>query len=89
MRGRYRASSGQALLDAVYRGLGLAQLPDFYIEEALADGRLVSVLDDWRYDHGAVWLVYPQSRHLSPKVRRLADFLAERLQSPPWRLVAS
>lgn len=85
VRGRYRASSGQALLDAVHRGLGLAQLPDFYVEQALVEGSLVSVLDAWRYEHGAVWLVYPQSRHLSPKVRQLADFLVERLATPPWR----
>ncbi|WP_036140826.1 LysR family transcriptional regulator [Luteibacter sp. 9135] len=85
VQGRYRASSGQALLDAAHRGLGIAQLPDFYVEQALVEGSLVSLLDPWRYEHGAVWLVYPQSRHLSPKVRQLADFLVERLQTPPWR----
>jgi DNA-binding transcriptional LysR family regulator len=89
VRGRYRASSGQALLDAVHRGLGIAQLPDFYVERALAEGRLVSLLDPWRYEHGAVWLVYPQSRHLSPKVRQLADFLVERLATAPWHAPAS
>ncbi|TCV97472.1 LysR family transcriptional regulator [Luteibacter rhizovicinus] len=85
VRGRYRATSGHALLDAAERGLGLAQLPDFYVEEPLRAGRLISVLDAWRYEHGAVWLVYPRSRHLAPKVRQLADFLVQRLQSPPWR----
>lgn len=85
VRGRYRASSGAALLDAALRGLGIAQLPDFYVEHALAEGRLVSLLDAWRDEHGAVWLVYPRSRHLSPKVRHLADFLCERLQTAPWR----
>jgi DNA-binding transcriptional LysR family regulator len=85
VQGRYRASSGQALLDAAHHGLGIAQLPDFYVEQALDEGSLVSLLDPWRYEHGAVWLVYPQSRHLSPKVRQLADFLVERLQTPPWR----
>lgn len=84
VRGRYRASSGQSLLDAARRGLGIAQLADFYVEAALAAGELVSLLDDWRYQHGAVWLVYPQSRHLSPKVRQLADYLVNGLQTPPW-----
>jgi DNA-binding transcriptional LysR family regulator len=88
VRGRYRASSGQALLDAALRGLGMAQLPDFYVEADLAAGRLVSLLDAWRDENGAVWLVYPRSRHLSPKVRQLADFLYERLQTPPWQLPA-
>ncbi len=26
-----------------------------------------------------IWAVYPQNRHLSPKIRLLADYLAEHL----------
>lgn len=85
MRGDYHANSGQALLDAAERGLGLAQLPDFYVEDALREGRLVSVLDEWRYLQGAVWLIYPQGRQRSPKVRQLGDFLVEHLATAPWR----
>ncbi|MCE7525057.1 LysR family transcriptional regulator [Alloalcanivorax xenomutans] len=77
VQGGWRANSGLALLDAVRKGLGLAQLPDYYVEEDLASGRLVSVLDQYACAHTAVWVVYPRHRHLSPKVRQFVDFLIE------------
>lgn len=78
VRGNWQANSGPALLDAARKGLGLAQLPDYYVDEFLADGRLIAVLDDYRFNDAGVWVVYPQQRHLAPKVRLFIDFLAER-----------
>jgi DNA-binding transcriptional LysR family regulator len=78
VRGNWQANSGPALLDAALKGLGLAQLPDYYVDEFLADSRLVKVLDDYRFNDAGVWVVYPQQRHLAPKVRLFIDFLAER-----------
>ncbi|MEO1891181.1 MAG: LysR family transcriptional regulator [Alcanivorax sp.] len=75
VEGNWRANSGLALLDAVYKGLGLAQLPDYYVREGLERGELVSVLDAHACTHTAVWVVYPRHRHLSPKVRQFVDFL--------------
>lgn len=78
VHGNWQANSGPALVDAALKGLGLAQLPDYYVNEFLADGRLVSVLDEFRFTDTGVWVVYPQQRHLAPKVRLFIDFLAER-----------
>jgi len=78
VRGNWQANSGPALLDAALKGLGLAQLPDYYVDEFLAQGRLVAVLDDYRFHDAGVWVVYPQQRHLAPKVRLFIDYLAER-----------
>jgi len=41
---------------------------------------LESMLDKFRPNHDPIWLVYPQTRHLSPKVRAFIDFLASRLR---------
>ena len=78
VHGNWQANSGPALVDAALKGLGLAQLPDYYVDEFLADGRLVSVLNEFRFTDTGVWVVYPQQRHLAPKVRLFIDFLAER-----------
>lgn len=85
VRGNWQANSGPALLDAALKGLGLAQLPDYYVDKFLADGRLVSVLDGYRFNDAGVWVVYPQQRHLEPKVRLFIDFLAMRFAAgvPP------
>lgn len=80
--GRWQANSGPALLDATLRGLGLSQLPDYYVDEHIASGRLIPVLADFRFADTAVWAVYPRHRQLSPSVRQLVDFLAQQLQQP-------
>ncbi len=77
--GRIQCNSGIALLDAAKQGLGLAQLPDYYVSEALSSGQLVEVLQGNRSDRDGIWALYPQNRHLSPKVRLLIDYLSEQL----------
>ncbi|MFM2588138.1 LysR family transcriptional regulator [Vibrio sp. TBV020] len=77
--GRIHCNSGYALLDAAKRGLGLAQLPDHYVQDALDSGELVEVLTEYRDEREGIWALYPQNRNLSPKVRLLIDFLAEKL----------
>ncbi len=81
--GNWRCNSGPALLDAALRGLGLVQLPDYYVSEHLQNETLISVLDKYRLPDSAVWAVYPPNRHLSPKVRLLVDFLRERISDDP------
>lgn len=81
--GNWRCNSGQAVLDAALRGLGLCQLPDYYVLEHLREGRLQSVLARHQPPHTAVWAVFPQQRHLSPKVRLLVDYLRDSLPKLP------
>ena len=64
---------------AALRGLGLCQLPDYYVLEHLRSGALVSLLDNQQPPDTAVWALYPQQRHLSPKVRQLVEFLKQGL----------
>ncbi len=83
--GNWRSNSGPAVLAAVEAGLGIAQLPDYYVEPQLASGRLVSMLDSYRYPHSGVWLVYPKVRQQLPRLKLLCDFLIERFSSEkPW-----
>lgn len=75
----WSCNSGLALKDAALKGLGIVQLPDYYVQAALAQGSLVSLLESHRLPDDGVWVVYPQNRHLSPKVRLLVDFLVTQL----------
>jgi DNA-binding transcriptional LysR family regulator len=77
--GRLRYNSGVSLADAALKGLGIVQLPDYYVQEYLKSGELVSVLDNFREPDGGIWAIYPQNRHLSPKIRLLVDYLAEHI----------
>lgn len=85
VQGRYQASSGLALVDAARRGMGLAQLPDFYVEPELEAGSLTALLEPFAAEDGAVWLVTPRSRHRAPKVTQLIQWLCARITETPWR----
>lgn len=61
------------------QGLGIAYLPEFAIAEPLADGRLLAVLADRVERAGVFHVLWPASRHPSPKVRALVDFLCARV----------
>ncbi len=83
VKGNIRCNSGAVLLDAALKGMGMVQLPDYYVNEHLATGTLVEVLPSYRDDREGVWALYPHNRHLSTKVRLLLDFLAQNLSGEP------
>ena len=64
-----------ALAAAAIAGYGLAQMRDYYTDAAIAAGELVPVLEKLRPEPDPISLVYPQARHLSPKVRVFIDFM--------------
>ena len=80
--GRVRYNSGYSLVDAAIKGLGIVQLPDYYVQKHLESGELVSLLDNFREPEEGIWAVYTHNRHLSPKIRLLLDYLAAHLSKP-------
>ncbi len=77
--GTLNCNSGYGLRDAVIKGIGLAQLPDYYIDKDLESGDIVPILTNYQEPDEGIWALYPHNRHLSPKVRMLVDYLAEQL----------
>lgn len=79
--GNWISEDGANLLAAAKAGIGIAQMPDFYITDALKNGELVKLQDqDWSRYYRVAWAVYPNTRHLSAKVRYFIDFLVVYLQ---------
>ena len=69
----------EALICAVDQGLGLAYLPNFLVRDALAAGRIRTVLAPYVKHGGVFSVLWPSSRHLSPKLRVFVDFICARL----------
>ena len=81
VQGQLHCNSGHALLDAALKGIGIIQLPDYYVYPHLASGELLELFPECRAPAEGIWALYPQNRHLSPKVRLLVDYLADQLGS--------
>lgn len=77
--GKLRYNSGFGLVDAALKGLGIVQLPDYYLKEHLINGDLIPLLDNYKVPDEGIWAIYPQNRHLSPKIRLLVDYLVTHL----------
>ena len=85
MRSRATVNNGEAARDAAIAGLALAVLPTFIVADALRDGRLIPVPLDAEPVADVIHALYPQTRHLSRRVRALVDHLAAGCTDPaPW-----
>jgi DNA-binding transcriptional LysR family regulator len=74
-------------LGAALRGVGLAQVPEPIAAAALADGRLVRVLEPYAPMTQGVFLYYPSRRQMLPKLRAFVDHVKRhaRATSTPER----
>jgi LysR family transcriptional regulator for bpeEF and oprC len=79
--GRLAIASGDALVEAAVRGLGVIQTMDFLAAPQLKSGQLVQVLRPWVAPGPPVSVVYPTSRFVSARVRAFTDFVREALQT--------
>lgn len=62
-----------AIHHAALSGVGLAFIPDGYVREDIAAGRLVSVLEDWCMPFGGLCLYHSSKQYLSPGLKAFID----------------
>jgi DNA-binding transcriptional LysR family regulator len=77
--GQLRVNNGEALLPAVLAGLGIADLPEFIVGDAIAAGKVEVILKGWKQPEGAVHLVTPPGGPRPLRVDALAEFLITQL----------
>lgn len=80
--GPFAANNSEALREAAHGGLGIALLPDFSAQAALAAGRLVRVLPDWVPvgsfgEH--LYAIRPYSPYVPRAVQALVAYLRQSL----------
>jgi DNA-binding transcriptional LysR family regulator len=75
--GQLRVNNGEAALPAVIAGLGIADLPDFIIGDAIASGAVEVILKGWKQVEGAVHLVTPPGGPRPARIEVLAEFLTK------------
>ena len=71
---------------AAESGAGICMSSLWNVHNELAEGTLVRVLPDYYIDdNAAIWLVYPKSNVLTPKVRVFIDYLVGEIAQVPER----
>lgn len=80
LNGPLATNSGEAMLPALRRGLGIAMLPEFIVAEDLKAGRIEIILGDWAPHTGALHLMTPPGTLRPARVEGLIAFLTDRLK---------
>lgn len=78
--GRFRASSGDMLIQAAQDGLGYILAPDWLVCEKVRSGDLVRLLPDWEADALPLHVVWSGGK-LKGKARLLADHITEAMKA--------
>lgn len=75
--GRFSTNTISALHAATLAGAGIACFTLATVHNDLAQGQLVRILPNYSLGERHYYALYPQSRHLAPKVRAFVDYMAE------------
>lgn len=71
------SNEGQLLLRGALDGMGIIAQPSYIVEEALAAGSLVRVLDDWDLPRLTINLAFPSRRLMPAKTRLFIEYLVD------------
>jgi DNA-binding transcriptional LysR family regulator len=74
-----QASSSRLLVELACAGQGIIYLPRYLVRTALAEGRLVSMLDDYVLPPLPVSAAYVERRYQAVKVQRFIELLVAEL----------
>ena len=77
-----RSNYGTFLLDAALRDAGIIRLPLFVVEEEVATGRLVPVLQHLTHKDYGIYVVHSATRRLNKRMRMLMDALEHACRLP-------
>jgi DNA-binding transcriptional LysR family regulator len=87
VQGRTAVSEGEAQMQLALSGVGIVRLTRLTVAQAVRDGRLVALLQDFLADEPVpIHAIYPHRRHLAPKVPAFVNFLIEKFTPPPWEI---
>jgi len=85
VRGRQTliVDDGNAYLAAGLAGLGVLWLPEYMASAPLQRGQLIQLFAEWQIEPMPLYLAYPQSPHVSRKLRAFIDWIVELIARQP------
>ena len=79
-----KASTSEYLRDAAVADMGIILIPTFIAYKEIESGKLVPLFNEYRLPQIEAYAIYPQTRHLSQRVRVFIDFLVKRFAGIPY-----
>ena len=77
VQGNLTFDHAECLVEAAIGGNAVIQISSYVTGDAFRSGALRPVLTAFQVESPAMWALYPQHRHMTPRVRAFVDFLVE------------
>lgn len=74
---RFWSDNGEAKKQMALLGRGIAWLPEMYVEQELAAGKLIRVLPEWTSEPVGVYAIWPRNAGSRSLTRLFLNFMAE------------
>jgi DNA-binding transcriptional LysR family regulator len=84
VHGTIRANYGEPLRHAALLGHGISMHPTYMVMQDIHDGRLVSVLPQFRPVGVDIYAVFPSRKNMPVRVRTFLDFLRQWFAAADW-----
>lgn len=81
---KIKMNNSLGMREAVLNGAGIMRTPTFVVGKDIQKAQLIPLLSQFKTLQLSIYAVYPQRRHLSPKVRAFIDFMLERITDKPY-----
>jgi len=73
-----------ALREALTAGVGISLIPTFIVNNELKSGALIHTLPAYKPSPQSLYVLYPQAKYVSQKVRTFVDFISDSFLSEPY-----
>lgn len=75
--GTFRANSPRAIAHMAASGLGIGRAPLYVVERLIESGQVKLLFESLETEGFCLYAIYPQSRHLTARIRALIDHFVE------------
>ena len=77
--GNIQVNNSNVLKQLMLNDVGICQMPLFLVEQELANGTLVTTLEQYSLPEHGIYAVYPQRKFIPEKLKVFLDYLEEKL----------
>lgn len=74
--GNMAVNNGEMVCQMAINSVGIAYLPDFFVNQALDEGKVVELLSEYSIEPYPISMLYPQNRHKSLALNTLMDYIS-------------
>jgi len=75
VQGQSKCNSGSAITTMALGGLGIVQLPNYYLEPHFQEKKLIRILHKYEPEPQGIWVVRPDNRFVPHRIRMFIDAL--------------